>query len=153
MEKFVLASHNPNKLREMGEILGKLGIEVVSPASLNIDVDVEETGTTFEENSMLKAKAIMELSGLPAIADDSGLCVDCLNGAPRCLLRPLRRRGSGRSGPLPPPAGEYAGPDAPDGQICVRHHLLLPQWGSHHRPGRVSRYHRFCTHGGERLRL
>ena len=82
MEKFVLASHNPNKLREMGEILGKLGIEVVSPASLNIDVDVEETGTTFEENSMLKAKAIMELSGLPAIADDSGLCVDCLNGAP-----------------------------------------------------------------------
>ena len=82
MEKFVLASHNPNKLREMGEILSKLGIEVVSPAALNIDVDVEETGTTFEENSMLKAKAIMELSGLPAIADDSGLCVDCLNGAP-----------------------------------------------------------------------
>lgn len=82
MEKFVLASHNPNKLREMGEILSKLGVEVVSPDSLNLDVDVEETGTTFEENSMLKAKAIMELSGLPAIADDSGLCVDCLNGAP-----------------------------------------------------------------------
>ena len=82
MEKFVLASHNPNKLREMGEILGKLGIEVVSPASLDLHVDVEETGTTFEENSLLKAKAIMELSGLPAIADDSGLCVDCLNGAP-----------------------------------------------------------------------
>ena len=82
MEKFVLASHNPNKLREMGAILGQFGIEVVSPASLDIHVDVEETGTTFEENSMLKAKAIMELSGLPAIADDSGLCVDCLNGAP-----------------------------------------------------------------------
>ena len=82
MEKFVLASHNPNKLREMSAILGQFGIEVVSPASLDIHVDVEETGTTFEENSMLKAKAIMELSGLPAIADDSGLCVDCLNGAP-----------------------------------------------------------------------
>ena len=82
MEKFVLASHNPNKLREMSAILGQFGIEVVSPASLNLHVDVEETGTTFEENSMLKAKAIMELSGLPAIADDSGLCVDCLNGAP-----------------------------------------------------------------------
>ena len=82
MEKFVLASHNPNKLREMSAILGQFGIEVVSPAGLNIHVDVEETGTTFEENSMLKARAIMELSGLPAIADDSGLCVDCLNGAP-----------------------------------------------------------------------
>lgn len=82
MDKFVLASHNPNKLREMSEILGKMGIEVVSPASVGVDVDVEETGTTFEENSKLKAEAIMKLSGLPAIADDSGLCVDCLQGAP-----------------------------------------------------------------------
>ncbi len=82
MEQFVLASHNPNKLREMSEILSNMGIQVVSPKDLGIAVEVEETGTTFEENSMLKAKAIMELSGLPAIADDSGLCVDCLNGAP-----------------------------------------------------------------------
>ena len=82
MEKFVLASHNPHKLDEMSAILGKMGVEVVSPASMGVDVDVEETGTTFEENSLLKAKAIMELSGLPAIADDSGLCVDCLDGAP-----------------------------------------------------------------------
>lgn len=82
MEKFVLASHNPHKLDEMSAILGKMGVEVVSPASVGVDVDVEETGTTFEENSLLKAKAIMELSGLPAIADDSGLCVDCLDGAP-----------------------------------------------------------------------
>ena len=82
MEKFVLASHNPNKLREMSEILSKVGVEVVSPKDLGITVDVEETGTTFEENSKLKAEAIMKLSGLPAIADDSGLCVDCLNGAP-----------------------------------------------------------------------
>ncbi len=82
MEKFVLASHNAHKLSEMSAILGKMGVEVVSPASIGVDVDVEETGTTFEENSLLKAKAIMELSGLPAIADDSGLCVDCLDGAP-----------------------------------------------------------------------
>lgn len=82
MEKFVMASHNAHKLQEMSAILGEMGIEVISPASLGIDVDVEETGTTFEENSMLKAKTIMERSGLPAIADDSGLCVDCLNGAP-----------------------------------------------------------------------
>ena len=81
-EKFVLATHNPGKLREMSDILSKFGIQVVSPADVGITVDVEETGTTFEENSMLKAKAVMEASGMPAIADDSGLCVDALTGAP-----------------------------------------------------------------------
>ena len=81
-EKFVLATHNPGKLKEMSGILEKFGIEVVMPADLGVDVDVEETGTTFAENAMLKAKAICAASGLPAIADDSGLCVDALNGAP-----------------------------------------------------------------------
>ena len=81
-QKFVLATHNPGKLREMGEILSRYGVEVVSPKDLGITVDVEETGTTFAENAMLKAKAICEASGLPAIADDSGLCVDALNGGP-----------------------------------------------------------------------
>ena len=66
----------------MNEILSQLGIEVCSEADAGVDVEVEETGTTFEENSMLKAKAVMEASGMPAIADDSGLCVDALNGAP-----------------------------------------------------------------------
>ena len=81
-EKFVLATHNPGKLREMSDILSKFGIQVVSPADVGITVDVEETGTTFAENAMLKAKAICAASGLPAIADDSGLCVDALNGGP-----------------------------------------------------------------------
>ena len=80
--KFVLATHNPNKIREMGAILGQFGVEVVSPKELGITVDVEETGTTFAENAMLKAKAICKEANLPAIADDSGLCVDALNGAP-----------------------------------------------------------------------
>ena len=80
--KFVLATHNPGKLREMGGILKDLGVEVVSPAALGIPVDVEETGTTFLENALLKAKAICRAANLPAIADDSGLCVDALNGAP-----------------------------------------------------------------------
>ena len=80
--RFVLATHNPGKLREMGEILKDFGIEVVSPRELGITVDVEETGTTFAENAMLKAKAICKEANLPAIADDSGLCVDALNGAP-----------------------------------------------------------------------
>lgn len=80
--KFVLATHNPGKLKEMSAILGTLGVEVVSPADLGLSVDVEETGETFAENAMLKAKAVCELAGLPAIADDSGLCVDALNGGP-----------------------------------------------------------------------
>ena len=80
--KLVLASKNEKKLKEMDEILSALGIEVISEVQAGVDVDVEETGTTFEENSLLKAKAVMEASGLPAIADDSGLSVDALNGAP-----------------------------------------------------------------------
>lgn len=82
MRKFVLATHNPGKLQEMSEILSRLGVEVVMPADLGISVDVEETGTTFAENAMLKAKAICAAANLPAIADDSGLCVDALNGGP-----------------------------------------------------------------------
>ena len=80
--KLVLASKNEKKLAEMNTILSELGVEVCSEAQAGVDVDVEETGTTFEENSLLKARAVMEASGLPAIADDSGLCVDALNGAP-----------------------------------------------------------------------
>ena len=80
--KFVLATNNPKKLKEMAEILGKLGVEVVSPKELGIHIEVEETGTTFAENAMLKAKAICKAANLPAIADDSGLCVDALNGGP-----------------------------------------------------------------------
>lgn len=80
--KLVLASKNKKKLVEMNEILSHLGIEVCSEAEAGVDVEVEETGTTFEENSLLKARAVMEASGLPAIADDSGLCVDALGGAP-----------------------------------------------------------------------
>lgn len=81
-EKFILATHNPGKLKEMSQVLGGLGIEVVSPAEPGIADGVEETGETFAENAMLKAKAACISAGLPAIADDSGLCVDALNGGP-----------------------------------------------------------------------
>ena len=80
--KLVLASKNAHKLVEMRDILSQLGVEVVLESDVGVDVDVEETGATFEENAFLKARAVMEASGLPAIADDSGLCVDALNGAP-----------------------------------------------------------------------
>ena len=80
--KMVLASQNAHKLTEMSHILSAYGVELVLQSELGLRVEVEETGSTFEENSLLKAKAVMEASGLPAIADDSGLCVDALGGAP-----------------------------------------------------------------------
>ena len=80
--KVVLASKNPHKLVEIDAITRKLGIELILQSELGIDIDVEETGTTFEENSFLKAEAVMKASGLPALADDSGIVVDALNGAP-----------------------------------------------------------------------
>ena len=82
MTKFVLASHNPGKLKEMSAILEDLGVEVVLPSQVGVDAEVEETGETFEANALLKAKAVCQAAGLPAIADDSGLCVDALGGAP-----------------------------------------------------------------------
>lgn len=81
-EKFVLATHNAKKLEELRAILSGLGVEVVSPAEAGVDIEVEETGSTFAENAMLKAKAVSAAAKLPAIADDSGLCVDALNGGP-----------------------------------------------------------------------
>ena len=80
--KIILASNNKGKLREMRELLADLGIEVLSQREAGFDIEVEETGTTFEENSYLKASAITALSGLPAVADDSGLMVDALGGEP-----------------------------------------------------------------------
>ena len=80
--RFILASGNKGKLREFREILEPMGIEIVSQAEAGFDMDVEETGDTFEENAWLKASAICAAAGLPAVADDSGLCVDALGGAP-----------------------------------------------------------------------
>ena len=80
--KVVLASKNPHKLVEISKITEKFGFELVLQSQLGVDIDVEETGTTFEENSLLKARAVMEATGLPALADDSGIAVDALNGDP-----------------------------------------------------------------------
>ncbi len=80
--KVVLASKNPHKLVEISKITQRFGFDLVLQSELGVDIDVEETGTTFEENSLLKARAVMEATGLPAIADDSGIAVDALNGEP-----------------------------------------------------------------------
>lgn len=82
MKRMILASSNQNKLREFKEILSPLGWEVVSQHDLGIDVDPDETGTTFEENSAIKARAVYNIAHLPTVADDSGLEVDALGGDP-----------------------------------------------------------------------
>ena len=80
--KVILASKNPHKLTELSAILSQLGFEIALESEYGLDIDVDETGTTFEENSLLKAEAVMKASGLPVLADDSGLMVDALDGAP-----------------------------------------------------------------------
>lgn len=80
--QLVLASKNRKKLVEMREILGALGYQVLSQAEVGVDLEPEETGDTFEENALIKAREVCAASGLPAISDDSGLEVDALGGEP-----------------------------------------------------------------------
>ena len=81
LPRLIVASKNKNKLREFAAILGHL-YEVVSMKDAGYDADIEENGTTFEENALIKAQYVMDQSGCAAIADDSGLEVDALGGAP-----------------------------------------------------------------------
>ena len=130
MKKAVLASKNPHKLAELQKILGGFGMEVVLESDVGVDVDVEETGTTFAENSFLKANAVMRATGLPAIADDSGLAVDALGGAPGVY--------SARYGGLDSDAAriaKYAGCTGRTAHstVRVRHHVPDPGWPEDHR--------------------
>lgn len=80
--RYILASNNKGKLKEMKAILAALGEEVVSQSEVGLSIEAEETGSTFEENALIKAKAACEALSEPAIADDSGLAVEALGGAP-----------------------------------------------------------------------
>jgi len=81
MDRIVLASSNPGKLAEFNQLFADVGLEVVAQASLGV-ADADETGLTFVENALLKARNAAAVTGLPALADDSGICVDHLRGAP-----------------------------------------------------------------------
>ncbi|WP_415517792.1 MAG: XTP/dITP diphosphatase [Desulfovibrio aminophilus] len=82
MDVIVLATRNAGKIREFSALMAGLGIEVKGLGDFPDVEDVEETGTTFEENALLKARAVSQATGLTAVADDSGICVDALGGAP-----------------------------------------------------------------------
>lgn len=81
MQKVVLATGNPGKVRELADLLAAFGLDIVAQTELGVE-SAEETGLTFIENAILKARHAAEITGLPAIADDSGLVVDALGGAP-----------------------------------------------------------------------
>ncbi|HPW68074.1 MAG: RdgB/HAM1 family non-canonical purine NTP pyrophosphatase [Desulfomonilia bacterium] len=83
--KLLAATTNQGKIREISEILSGLGISVVTPQEINLTLDVKEDGATFAENAVIKARAWSRAAGLPAVADDSGLCVDALGGRPGVL--------------------------------------------------------------------
>ena len=91
--KIIAATNNKNKVREISEIFTPLGFEVISQSEAGIDVEVEETGSTFEQNALIKARAVAMLTDDYVIADDSGLCVDALGGRPGVMS--ARYAGSG----------------------------------------------------------
>lgn len=90
--KLAIATNNQHKLQEIRAILGDSFEELLSLKDLGIDVDVEETGTTLEENALIKARAILALSGIATLADDTGLMVDALNGAPGVYRLDMREK-------------------------------------------------------------
>ncbi|MFK3650985.1 RdgB/HAM1 family non-canonical purine NTP pyrophosphatase [Lysobacter enzymogenes] len=90
--KLVLASSNAGKLVELRDLLGDTGIELVAQTDLGVE-DIEETGSTFVENALLKARHACAVTGLPALADDSGICVDALGGAPGLYSARYARHG------------------------------------------------------------
>ncbi len=80
-EKIILATHNQGKIREFSRLFAPLGVEIIASSTLNLE-EPEETGSSFSDNALLKARAACKATGLPALADDSGLAVTALNGAP-----------------------------------------------------------------------
>jgi len=117
--KLILASNNKNKLAEMKKIMEPFGYDVISQSEAGINIDVEETGETFEENARLKAQAIHRLTGSAVISDDSGLEVDYLDGAPGVYSH------------------RFAGEDATDEQRCQK---LISMMDKAEDPQRTARF-------------
>mgnify|MGYP001015512121 CR=1 FL=1 len=118
--RIIAATQNKHKIREMEAITTDFGMEILTQEEAGLPaVEIEETGATFEENSALKARTICSMSGLPAIADDSGLSVDILNGAPGIY------------------SARYAGPAADD---AANNAKLLAAMADVPAPKRTGRY-------------
>ena len=150
--KIVLASHNPGKMKEMSAILAAFGVELVLQSDLGMHIEVEETGTTFRENALLKAQAVMKATRMPAISDDSGLMVDALNGAPGVYT--ARYGGEGLSDTeLSAAALCLDRADQPRSPFLQLYRLRVPHRRSADGPGRMRRNHCLCPYGGRWVRL
>lgn len=152
--KVILASKNQHKLTELSAILSGLGFEIALESEYGLDIDVDETGTTFEENSLLKAEAVMKASGLPVLADDSGLMVDSLDGAPGVYSARYGHKNSDAeridyllANLKDVPAGSRAAKF-----VCVIT-CLWPDGREDRRPRRMPRRDPLCPAGDRRLRL
>ena len=110
--RLVIATHNDGKLREMRELLAPYGIDAVSAAELGL-AEPEETGTSFAANAIIKAEAACAATGLPAFADDSGLCVAVLDGAPGILSARLAKEAGSFAGAMDELARRIAATGAP----------------------------------------
>lgn len=122
MQKVVLATGNPGKVRELAHLLADFGLEVVAQTELGVD-DADETGLTFIENAILKARHAAQITGLPAVADDSGLAVDFLGGAPG--IYSARYSGEGATDQRNLDKLLEALKDVPDGQRQAQFHCVL----------------------------
>nr|VFJ49497.1 MAG: XTP/dITP diphosphohydrolase [Candidatus Kentron sp. DK]VFJ49889.1 MAG: XTP/dITP diphosphohydrolase [Candidatus Kentron sp. DK] len=122
MKKVVLASSNPGKLRELDVLLAPLGITLAPQSDFDVR-DVEETGETFVENAILKARHAAGISGLPAIADDSGIVVDYLGGAPGIYSARYAGEGAGDEANLVRLLDELAG--VPEAARTARFKCLM----------------------------
>ena len=152
--KLVLASDNKNKLRSSACFLKNFGVELISKAESGFTEEVEETGETFAENARIKAEAVMRATGLAAIADDSGLCVDALGGAPG--VHSARYTGNHDDSD----ADRYnlllrnlGGERRPRGAVCLLALLRFPERRRTYRRGDVRGNDPFCAPRRERLRL
>jgi XTP/dITP diphosphohydrolase len=123
LTKLLIASNNNHKVTEFRRLFGHLPIDLLTPNDLNLNLDVDETGDTFEANARLKAHAFAEASGLPALADDSGIEVDALDGRPGVLSARYGGEGLDDAGRVQRLLQEMA--SVPDGQRACRYRVVL----------------------------
>lgn len=137
--RLIVASNNANKLREFREILGEQ-FDIVSMHEAGIDADIEENGTTFEENALIKANYVMNAGNSAAIADDSGLEVDALGGAPGVYsARYCGRHGRRRRQQYVAPAQSKRCPRAKKSALCRRHCTGSSRSCAHYLPWHMRR--------------
>ena len=124
--KIIAATHNKGKIKEIQKILGALGAEVMTQDEIGITIEPEENGTTFAENALIKARAVAELCDYAVIADDSGLCVDVLGGAPGVYSARYAGEGASDADKIKKLLSELSGQDNRSAKFVSAIAFILP---------------------------